>query len=67
MKYLRLVLPAIALSAMASPSIAQTVDTTAVEAELGNLPVYMGAIGSGLTLGAVAAVSWKWIKGALFG
>ena len=56
----------IAISFVAAPAFAQ-VDTTAVETELANLPIYMGAIGSGLTLGAVAAVAWKWIKGALFG
>ena len=65
-KYAKLLIP-VTLVLASGVARSQQVDTTAVETELANLPGYMAAIGSGLALGAVAAVSWKWIKGALFG
>ena len=43
------------------------VDLTAVEAELATMPVSMGVVGGGLILAAVTAVTYKWVKGALFG
>ena len=43
------------------------VDLTAVEAELATMPASMAVIGGGLILAAVTAITYKWVKGALFG
>jgi len=57
---------ATALTVASVSSFAQSVDTTVVEAELGQLPALMGTVGGLLIAGAAAAIGYKWIKGAIF-
>lgn len=44
-----------------------SVDLAPITADLAQMPVTAATIGAALALAAVVAVSWKWVKGALFG
>lgn len=52
---------------LASGIASAQVDLSAVETELATMPVSMATVGGGLILAAVTAVTYKWVKGALFG
>ena len=62
----KLIAATVFASVTTGPVFAQAVDISAVETELAFMPITASAIGAGLAIAAVAAVSWKWVKGALF-
>jgi len=54
------------LGAVLTANAHAAVDTTAVMAELDQLPTYMAAVGGALIVAAATAIGYKWIKGAIF-
>lgn len=43
------------------------IDTTAVVTALGDIDVAVAAVGAAMCTAAAVAVSWKWLKAAIFG